>query len=121
MSTDTNTTGAGPDPASAAQLRDRYLTLTERIDAAQAEREAVKAALRDLYPNPDRYDVGDGAVVVSANTRFNEDRALPLIDEAVLPFVTFTQTRVDRDKLKALAPDVYAQACDQHTARVSVR
>lgn len=105
-----------------AALRLRYLTVQARIKADEEELDQIKAALRDAaHDEPGQYAAGDGQVTISASRRFNEAKALPLIDEAVLPFVTRTETRVDKDKLKALAPEVFEQAHDVYAHRIGVR
>jgi len=102
-------------------LAARYTDLTAQRAVIDEELEEIKAAIRDLTPGPDLYAAGDHTVVVAANRRFDEKRALALLPDAVAPLVTYPETRVDKDKLKALAPEVFEQAQVVFAERVSVK
>lgn len=95
--------------------------LDEHITKLTADRDALKQQLRDTLPGPDTYAAGALTVVISANRRFNEQRALTLIPENLIPVITYPKTTVDKDRLKALLPDVWEQAQDIHAERVSIR
>jgi hypothetical protein len=96
-------------------------TIAEQKADLDARERGIKAQIRGLVPGADTYDAGGVTVVVSHNRRFNEKRALPLIPEALVPVVTYPETRIDKDKLKALLPDVYDAAQDVYDDRVSVK
>lgn len=104
-----------------AELRAEYLDLAARVKPLTDRQDAIKALIRDLTPQPDTYDVGDGTVGVSLNRRFNEARALQLIPEDRLGDVTYPDTRVDKDRLRVLMPDVFEAAQDTGVARVSIK
>jgi hypothetical protein len=76
----------------------------------EEQEKRLKTQIRELVPGPDSYPAGPLTVTVSPNNRFNPEKALPLIPEALLPVVTRVEIVVDRDKLKVLLPDVYAEA-----------
>lgn len=101
----------------AAQLAD---ILDKKAQLEQAER-IIKAQIRDLVDGPDTYAAGNLRVIVSSNRRFNQAKALPLIPAALAPVVTHLETVIDKDKFKALAPDLYEQACDSGDDRISLR
>lgn len=94
--------------------------LADKADLEERERE-LKAQIRQLVPGPDSYAAGGVNLTVQTNRRFDPKRALPLIPEAVLPLVTYPETVVDKDKLKALLPDVFAAAQVDGDYRVSVK
>lgn len=104
-----------------APLAAEYADLAEKSDAIKARQEEIKAAIRDLVPGPDTYQAGDLSVAVAANRRFDEERALRMLPEAVAPLVTYPATRVDKDKLRALAPDVFEAAQVTFAERVTVK
>lgn len=105
-----------------APLAARCITLTEQRSKIDAELEEIKAAIRDLVPGAGNVDLPDGnKVTIAPNTRFDEARALPLIPEALMPIVTFPETRVNKTLLKELAPDLFAQAQVTYAPRVSVK
>jgi hypothetical protein len=84
--------------------------ILDQKNSLEEHEKRLKARIRELVPGPDRYAAGGITVVVSTNNRFNPDKALPLIPEAFLPIVTHLETVVDKEKLKALLPDVYDEA-----------
>lgn len=94
--------------------------LAAKADLELREKD-LKARIRELAPAGDKYQAGNLVVTVTAASRFNEKKALSLLPEAVLPLVTYPETRVDKDRLKVLAPDVYDASLDTFDARVSVR
>ena len=102
-------------------LRDRYLHLTEQRATIDAELEEIKAAIRDTVTEPGTYDAGDGQVIVAANRRFDEKRALALIPEHAQALLTYPETRVRKDALRDLLPDVYEQAQVVYSERVTVK
>ena len=93
---------------------------SERADLDTREKD-IKARIRDLVDGPDTYDAGDLTVTVSTNRRFNEKKALPLIPEEILPLVSYPETKIDREKLRALLPEVYESAQDHYDDKVVVR
>lgn len=101
----------------AAELAD----LAEKADAIKERQDQIKAQIRDLVPGPDKYAAGNLTLTVSTNTRFDEKRALGLIDDALKPLVTYPETRIDKDRLKVLAPDVYDAAQTTYDPRISIR
>lgn len=102
-------------------LRDRYLQLTDAKTKIDAELEEVKAAMRETVPAPGTYDAGDGQVVITANRRFDEKRALELIPEHAQALLTYPETRVRKDALRDLLPDVFEQAQVTYSERVQVK
>lgn len=106
-----------------APLADRYTTLTEQRARIDEELEEIKAAIRDLVEGPDTYAAGERTVIVAANRRFDETRALALIGTGtpLADLVTVPTTKVDKDKLRALAPDVFEQAQVTFSERVTVK
>ncbi|WP_130012164.1 hypothetical protein [Serinicoccus sediminis] len=103
-----------------AGLRDRYHQLTAARDTIDGELEEIKAAIRDLVPEG-KHPAGDGEVTVTPNRRFDEKKALKLIPAEVLPVLTYPETRVHKDALRDLLPDVYDAAQVTYTPRVSVK
>ena len=107
------------------ELTQQLASALADLDAVKQRAEGLKEAIRQhpdvLRGGPDRYQAGDATLTVSTNRRFNEDKALPMIPEEVLPIVTYPQTRVDRDKLAALLPDVFEAAQVESPFRVSIR
>lgn len=104
-------------------LAAEYADLTEKADAIKERQEEIKAAIRDLTATtgPGNYAAGNLSVIVATNRRFDENRALAMIPEAVAPLVTYPATKVDRDKLKALAPDVFEAAQVVHAERITIK
>lgn len=96
-------------------------TTQEHLEKLAGEEALIKARIRELTDGPDKYAAGNLTIVIATNHRFNERKALGLIPEPLLPLVTRTEQRIDKDKLKVLAPDVYAAATDHYDDRVSVR
>lgn len=100
-------------------VRDLAAALAHLDDAKQRV-DDLKEQIRQQMPEG-AVEVGDVTLSVSPGRRFNESKAIPLIPEDILPLVTYPETRVDRDKLKALLPDVYAASQDESTSRVTLR
>lgn len=104
-----------------APLAQRYTTLADQKARLDEELEEVKAAIRDII-DTGTVDLPDGhKIAVTPNARFDEKKALGLIPEQLAALVTYPETRVNKDLLKGLAPDVYAQAQTVYTPRVSVK
>lgn len=95
--------------------------LAEQADRIKARQDELKAAIRDLVPAPDTYTAGQYTVVVSANRRFDEAKALDLVPEVLRPAVTYPETRVDKDRLRVLAPEVFEAAQVVYTERITVK
>ena len=102
------------------QLAKQLATALANLDDAKRYADSLKEAIRQQMPEG-ALEVGDVTLTVSPGKRFNEKKAIPLIPDDILPLVTYPETRVDRDKLKALLPDVYAASQDENTSRVSLR
>lgn len=94
--------------------------IQNRITELQQRETSLKAAIRELVTGPDTYQAGNLTIVVSTNRRFDQARALTLIPDPLRPLVIDTVETVNRDKLKALAPDIYEQAQTAHDYKVSV-
>lgn len=104
-----------------AGLRDRYLVLTEQRTRIDSELEEIKAAMRDAVPGADTYAAGDGEVVISHNRRFDEKKALALIPEHAVELLTYPETRVRKESLRELLPEVYEAAQVSYVDRVTVK
>ena len=116
MTTDTTTLSDQLTPLAA-----EYASLAEQADIIKNRQEEIKAAIRDLVPGADKYAAGALTVTVSTNRRFDEKRALAMLSEAIAPLVTFPETRVDKDRLKVLAPDVFEASQETFSERVTIR
>jgi len=81
----------------------------------------IKSQIRELVPGPDNYAAGGVTITVQTNRRFNASKALPLIPEQLLPVVTHQETVVDKDKLKALLPDVFEAAQDNGDYKIGLK
>lgn len=114
--TDTDTLANQLTPLAA-----EYAALAEQADAIKNRQEEIKATIRDLVPGADKYAAGALTVTVSTNRRFDEKRALAMLPEAIAPLVTFPETRVDKDRLKVLAPDVFEASQETFSERVTIR
>lgn len=114
-----------PDPAPLSEILGPLVAELTSIAEAKADLDArekdVKAQIRAHVPGPDTYDAAGLTLVVATNRRFNEKKALAQIPEEILPVVTYPETRVDKDKLRALLPDVYEAAQDVYDDRVQVK
>lgn len=119
----TTQTAAAPEVLAdkLAPLAARCVALTEQRSKIDAELEEIKAAIRDLVPGADSYAAGEHTITVAANRRFDEKKALQLVPDAVAAFVTYPETRVDKDKLRVLAPEVFEQAQIVYAERITVR
>lgn len=95
--------------------------ILDRKRALEDQERDLKARLREMVPGPDTYAAGESSLVVTANTRFDPSKALPLIPEEVKSLVTYPETVVDKDKLRMLLPDVYAAAQTTGDYRLSVK
>lgn len=106
-----------------APLAAEYADLAAKADQIKTRQEEIKARIRELTATdgPGTYQAGNLSVVVAVNRRFDEDRALAMLPEAVAPLVTYPATRVDRDKLRVLAPDVFEAAQVVFAERVTVK
>lgn len=101
--------------------RELETVLTAKADLEQRERD-LKARIREAATGgPDSYAAGNLTVVVAPNTRFDPKKALQLIPEQARPLVTHTETVVDRDKVKALLPEVFEQAQTVGDYRISLK
>ena len=117
----TEQTGAPTLEEALATLREEYLHLDGMVKPLLDRMDAIKETVRALTPGPDKYGAGDGAVTVSANARFNEARALTLIPPDRVADVTYPETRVDKDRLRVLLPDVWEASQDVHAERVTIK
>lgn len=83
----------------------------------------LKARIREQVAatGPDTYQAGDHTLLVQPNRRFDQARALELIPEQLRGLVTYPETVVDKDKLRALAPEIFEAAQVEGDYRVSVR
>ena len=102
-------------------LAARYLDLTAQKARIDAELDEIKAALRETVPGPDTYSAGDAVVVISTNQRFDEKRALGLIPQHALDTLTYPETRVHKDALRDLLPDIYEASQVVYSERVTVK
>lgn len=107
------------------QLAQQLASALAALDDAKQHADAIKEAIRQ-HPDitsggPDRYAAGDATLVVSTNRRFDPKKALPLIPEEVLPVVSYPETTLDREKVKALLPEVYEQAQTEGSYRVGIQ
>lgn len=105
-------------------LAQQLATALANLDDAKKYADALKEQIRQ-HPDiqrggPDKYAAGDATLTVSTNRRFDPKKAMPLIPEDVLPLVSHTETVIDRDKLKALMPDVYETAQTEGSYRVGL-
>lgn len=105
------------------QLAEALADAQENLTYAAAKVDALKEAIR-THPDvngPDKYAAGHATLVISTNRRFDPKKALPLIPAEILPIVTRTETVVDKDKLKALLPDVFEAAQNDGAYRVAIQ
>lgn len=104
-------------------LAAEYADLAERAEQIKTRQEEIKAAIRDMTAThgPGTYDACGMSVTVAANRRFDEDRALAMLPEAVAPLVTYPATRVDRDRLRVLAPEVFEAAQVSFAERITIK
>ena len=104
-------------------LADHLADINAQIKALEAEADAIKTKIRERVETagPGTYGAGAHTVTVSLNRRFNEARALRSLPEAIVPFVTFTETRIDKAKLRALDEDAFEAAHDVHEPRITVK
>jgi hypothetical protein len=102
-------------------LAARIAALQAEIDERTQELDILKATIRDIVSGPDTYDAGGVQVVVSTNNRFDTKKALTLIPDTLRPLVIEHVETVNKDKLKALAPDVYEQSLTVGAYRVGIR
>lgn len=114
MTTDTLDTRLAPIAA-------RMATLQDEIDQRTSELDTLKAQVRDIVTGPDTYSAGNLSLIVSTNTRFDPKKALALMPDALRPIVVEQVETVNKDKLKALAPDIYEQAQTVGAYRVGLR
>jgi hypothetical protein len=84
--------------------------ILDQKNSLEEHEKRIKTQIRELVPGPDSYDAGGITISVSTNNRFSPEKALPLIPAELLPMVSTTQTVVDKDRLRVLLPDVFAQA-----------
>lgn len=121
---------ATPTPPKETTMPD-LTDLVRDLAAALAHLDDAKQRVDDLkeqvrqHPavadgGPDKYAAGDVTLIVSTNRRFDPKKAMPLIPQELLPLVTHAETVVDRDKLKALLPDVFEQAQVEGSYRVGL-
>lgn len=114
-----------PDPIPLTDILGPLVAELTRIAEARAELDArekdVKAQIRQTVPGPDTYDAAGLTLVVATNRRFNEKKALAQIPEALVPVITYPETRVDKEKLRVLLPDVYEAAQDVYDDRIQVK
>ncbi len=91
--------------------------------AIEAEERDIKAQIREVTAElgPDVYDAGPLSIVVSTNSRFDEAKALGLIPADLTDAVTYPKTCVDRDRLRVLAPEIYAAATRVFDNRIAVK
>ena len=106
------------------QLAQQLATALANLDDAKRYADSLKEQIRQhptvLSSGPDKFAAGDATLVVSTNRRFDPKKAMPLIPEDLLPLGTHTETVIDRDKLKALLPDVYETAQNESAYRVGL-
>lgn len=106
------------------QLARELATALANLDDAKRYADSLKEQIRQhptiLASGPDKYAAGDATLVVSTNRRFDPKKALPLIPEDILPLVSYPETVLDREKLKALLPDVYESAQTESSYRVGL-
>lgn len=95
--------------------------LAEAIDELQAKRDANRALIRALVPEPGSYEAGNLSIQVATNRRFDEKKALFLIPAERLGEVTVAAPKVDRKRLEVLMPDVYEQAWVNGENRLTVK
>lgn len=106
------------------QLTQQLATALDNLDAAKKYADALKEQIRQ-HPDiqrggPDKYQAGDATLTISTNRRFDPKKAMPLIPEEILPLVTYPDTVIDKDKLRALLPDVYESAQVEGSFRVAL-
>jgi hypothetical protein len=58
---------------------------------------------------------------VQVNRRFDPKKAMGLIPESVLPLVSYPETVIDKDKLRALLPEVFEAAQVEGDYRITVK
>lgn len=104
-----------------ATIAARLATVLAQKTELEQHEAALKHQIRNLVDGPDTYAAGDLTIVVSTNRRFDPAKALDLIPPELAPLVTHTETIVDRDKVKALLPDIFEQAQTSGDYRVSLR
>lgn len=119
MTTDVPTTLADQLNPLVAELAHLLATKGE-IETRERD---LKARIREAVAatGPDTYTVGDHALIIQSNNRFDPAKALELIPEEARPLVTRTEVVVDRDKVRALLPEVFEQAQAVGDLRVQVR
>ena len=120
----THTTTQEPPMPTLEQLAQQLATALANLDDAKKYADALKEQIRQ-HPDvatggPDKYAAGDATLVVSTNRRFDPKKAMPLIPEEILPLVSYPETVIDREKLKALLPEVYETAQTEGSYRVGL-
>lgn len=93
----------------------------DRIAALQLAEAALKSKIRELVPGPDAYQAGNLVVAISTNNRFDPKKALTLIPDELRPIVVENVPTVNKDRLKALAPDIFAAAQTSGEYRISLK
>lgn len=94
--------------------------LADKAELEARERD-LKVRIRQAVPGPDTYAAGDATVVIQTNRRFDPKKALPLIPETLLSLVTYPETVIDKERLKALLPAVFDAAQTEGDYRVVVK
>lgn len=96
--------------------------IQERAKELAAEEAALKAEIRQIVSGePGLYAAGGVDVSVQVNRRFSEKRALASMPEELVPLVTYPETRIDRDRLEVLAPQIYEDSWEVGEPRVGLR
>lgn len=103
-------------------LAGQLAVVLDDISALRERETAIKAAMRKLVSDElGDYQAGNVTVRLQANRRLDETRALAMCPEQLRGLVTYPETRIDRDKLKALAPEVYEAAMTYGAPKVGLR
>lgn len=120
----THTTTQEPPMPTLEHLAQQLAAALANLDDAKKCADALKEQIRQhptvVAAGPDKFAAGDATLVISPNRRFDQKKALPLIPEDVLPLVTYPETVIDREKLKALLPEVYESAQTESAYRVGL-
>ena len=99
----------------------RLAVVQEQAKALAALEAELKAEVRAIVAEePGKYGAGSLVVNVQINRRFSEKRALAALPEALVPQVTYPETRIDRDRLKVLAPEIFESSWDIGEPRVGL-
>jgi len=97
--------------------------IQDQIATWQDEEKSIRVQIRELTAEtgPDTYAAGGLKITVSANNRFDPKLALSLVSEALAVQVVDNIPTVNKDRLRVLAPHIFAQAQTRGDYRVSLR